>query len=121
MTAIFAPLGFNWQICIALIPGMGAREVAVSSLATIYALSAPDDDAAISALTPIVSDGWSLATGLSLLVWFIYAPMCISTLATIKRETNSWKQVGFATVYLFAAAYIAALVTYQVTVALGGG
>ena len=121
MTAIFAPLGFNWQICIALIPGMGAREVAVSSLATIYALSAPDDDAAISALTPIVSDGWSLATGLSLLVWFIYAPMCISTLATIKRETNSWKQVSFATVYLFAAAYIAALITYQVTVALGGG
>jgi len=121
MTAIFAPLGFNWQICIALIPGMGAREVAVSSLATIYALSAPDDDAAISALTPIVSDGWSLATGLSLLVWFIYAPMCISTLATIKRETNSWKQMGFATIYLFAAAYIAALVTYQVTVALGGG
>ena len=121
MTAIFAPLGFNWQICIALIPGMGAREVAVSSLATIYALSAPDDDAAISALTPIVSDGWSLATGLSLLVWFIYAPMCISTLATIKRETNSWKQMGFATIYLFAAAYIAALVTYQVTVALRGG
>ena len=121
MTAIFAPLGFNWQICIALIPGMGAREVAVSSLATIYALSAPDDDAAISALTPIVSDGWTLATGLSLLVWFIYAPMCISTLATIKRETNSWKQVSFATVYLFAAAYIAALITYQVTVALGGG
>ncbi len=121
MTTIFAPLGFNWQICIALIPGMGAREVAVSSLATIYALSAADDDAAISALTPVISDGWSLATGLSLLVWFIYAPMCISTLATIKRETNSWRQVGFATFYLFAAAYIAALVTYQVTVALGGG
>ncbi len=121
MTTIFAPLGFNWQICIALIPGMGAREVAVSSLATIYALSAADDDAAISALTPVISDGWSLATGLSLLVWFIYAPMCISTLATIKRETNSWRQVGFATFYLFAAAYIAALITYQVTVALGGG
>jgi ferrous iron transport protein B len=121
MAVFFAPLGFNWQICIALIPGMGAREVAVSSLATIYALSAADDDAAIQALTPVVANGWSLATGLSLLVWFIYAPMCISTLATIKRETNSWKQVGFATFYLFAAAYIAALVTYQVTVALGGG
>jgi len=121
MAVIFAPLGFNWQICIALIPGMGAREVAVSSLATIYALSAADDDAAIQALTPVVANGWSLATGLSLLVWFIYAPMCISTLATIKRETNSWKQVGFATFYLFAAAYVAALVTYQVTVALGGG
>lgn len=121
MAVIFAPLGFNWQICIALIPGMGAREVAVSSLATIYALSAADDDAAIQVLTPVVANGWSLATGLSLLVWFIYAPMCISTLATIKRETNSWKQVGFATFYLFAAAYVAALVTYQVTVALGGG
>ncbi|HDS0923101.1 TPA: ferrous iron transporter B [Stenotrophomonas maltophilia] len=121
MAVFFAPLGFNWQICIALIPGMGAREVAVSSLATIYALSAADDDAAIQALTPVVANGWSLATGLSLLVWFIYAPMCISTLATIKRETNSWKQVGFATFYLFAAAYLAALVTYQVTVALGGG
>ena len=121
MAIIFAPLGFNWQICIALIPGMGAREVAVSSLATIYALSAADDDAAISALTPVISDGWSLATGLSLLVWFIYAPMCISTLATIKRETNSWKQVSFATFYLFAAAYLAALVTYQVAVALGAG
>lgn len=121
MAVFFAPLGFNWQICIALIPGMGAREVAVSSLATIYALSAADDDAAIQALTPVVANGWSLATGLSLLVWFIYAPMCISTLATIKRETNSWKQVGFATFYLFAAAYVAALVTYQVTKALGGG
>ena len=121
MAVFFAPLGFNWQICIALIPGMGAREVAVSSLATIYALSAADDDAAIQALTPVVANGWSLATGLSLLVWFIYAPMCISTLATIKRETNSWKQVGFATFYLFAAAYLAALVTYQLTVALGGG
>ncbi len=121
MAVLFAPLGFNWQICIALIPGMGAREVAVSSLATIYALSAADDDAAIQALTPVISDGWTLATGLSLMVWFIYAPMCISTLATIKRETGSWKQMAFATVYLFAAAYLAALVTYQVAVALGAG
>lgn len=121
MAAFFAPLGFNWQICIALIPGLAAREVAVASLATVYALSAADDDAASQALTPLISDGWSLATALSLLVWYIYAPMCISTLATIKRETNSWKQMGFATFYLFAAAYIASLVTYQVTVALGGG
>ncbi len=121
MAVIFAPLGFNWQICIALIPGMGAREVAVSSLATIYALSAADDDAAIQALTPVISDGWTLATGLSLMVWFIYAPMCISTLATIKRETNSWKQMAFATVYLFGAAYLAAMITYQVAVALGAG
>ncbi len=121
MAVFFAPLGFNWQICIALIPGMGAREVAVSSLATIYALSAPDDDAAIDALTPVIADGWSLATGLSLLVWFIYAPMCISTLATIKRETNSWKQTAIATGYLFALAYGMALLTYQGARALGWG
>ena len=121
MTAVFAPIGFNWQICIALIPGMAAREVAVSSLATVYALSAANDDAAAQALTPLISDGWSLATALSLLVWFIYAPMCISTLATIKRETNSWKKMSFATLYLFALAYGASFVTYQVAVLLGAG
>jgi ferrous iron transport protein B len=121
MTAVFAPLGFNWQICIALIPGLAAREVAVSSLATVYALSAADDAAAAQALSPLIAQGWSLATALSLLVWYIYAPMCISTLATIKRETNSWKQMGFATVYLFALAYLASLVTYQLAVALGAG
>jgi ferrous iron transport protein B len=121
MTAVFAPLGFNWQICIALIPGMAAREVAVSSLATVYALSATDDDAAAQALMPVISDGWSLATALSLLVWFIYAPMCISTLATIKRETNSWRKMGFATFYLFALAYLASLLTSQLARALGAG
>ena len=121
MAAFFAPLGFNWQICIALIPGLAAREVAVSSLATVYALSAADDDAAAQALTPLIGHGWSLATALSLLVWYIYAPMCISTLATIKRETNSWKQMAFAACYLFVAAYLAALLTYQVAAALGAG
>ncbi|MBB1060521.1 ferrous iron transporter B [Marilutibacter spongiae] len=121
MTAVFAPLGFNWQICIALIPGMAAREVAVSSLATVYALSFTDDDAAIEALKPIINDGWSLATALALLVWFIYAPQCISTLATIKRETGSWKQVAISAGYLFGLAYLAAFATYQIAVALGAG
>ena len=121
MTAVFAPLGFDWRICIALIPGLAAREVAVSSLATVYALSAANDDAAAQALSPLIAQDWSLATALSLLVWYIYAPMCISTLATIKRETHSWKQTGFATGYLFALAYLASLVTYQTAVALGAG
>jgi ferrous iron transport protein B len=94
MTAVFAPLGFNWQICIALIPGLAAREVAVSSLATVYALSAVDDEAAAQALTPLITNGWSLATGLSLLVWFIYAPQCLATWAAIKRETGSWKTMA---------------------------
>ncbi len=121
MTAVFAPLGFNWQICIALIPGLAAREVAVSSLATVYALSAADDTAAAQALSPLIAQGWSLATALSLLVWYIYAPMCISTLATIKRETNSWKKMLAAMAYLFALAYFASLLTYQVAKALGAG
>jgi ferrous iron transport protein B len=121
MTAVFAPLGFNWQICIALIPGLAAREVAVSSLATVYALSAVDDEAAAQALTPLITDGWSLATGLSLLVWFIYAPHVHFHVATIKRETNSWKTMAMAAFYLFALAYLASFVTYQVAVALGGG
>ncbi len=118
---VFAPLGFGWQICIALIPGLAAREVAVSSLATVYALSAVDDEAAAAALEPLIASDWSLATALSLLVWYIYAPMCLSTLATIKRETNSWKQMGFAAFYLFALAYAMALLTYQTAVALGAG
>ncbi len=121
MAVFFAPLGFNWQICIALIPGMAAREVAVASLATVYAVSAADDEAAARALEPLISDGWSLATALSLLVWYIYAPMCISTLATIKRETNSWKQMSYAMFYLFALAYLASLLTYQIAKALGAG
>uniref|UniRef100_UPI000D555D39 ferrous iron transport protein B n=1 Tax=Xanthomonas fragariae TaxID=48664 RepID=UPI000D555D39 len=121
LAIFFAPLGFNWQICIALIPGLAAREVAVASLATVYALSAADDDAAAQALSPLISDGWSLATALSLLVWYIYAPMCISTLATIKRETNSWKQMTMSAVYLFALAYLASLVTCQLAMLLGAG
>ncbi len=121
MTYVFAPVGFNWQICIALIPAMAAREVVVSSLATVYALSVASDDAATQALSPIISQGWSLATALSLLVWFIYAPQCLSTLATIRRETHSWKQTAFATIYLFALAYLASLLTYQIAVAMGAG
>jgi hypothetical protein len=120
MTAVFAPVGFNWQICIALIPGLAAREVVVSSLATVYALSV-SDDAAAQALSPLIAQGWSVATALSLLVWFIYAPGCISTLATIKRETGSWQKVAVATVYLFGLAYLASFVTYQVARALGAG
>ncbi|HRF83826.1 MAG: ferrous iron transporter B [Xanthomonadales bacterium] len=121
LAVVFAPLGFNWQICIALIPGLAAREVAVSSLATVYALSAADDAAAAQALTPLIQDGWSLATGLSLLVWFIYAPQCIATWAAIKRETGSWKTMAIAAGYLFGLAYLASLLTYQVAVRLGAG
>ncbi|MFN3310380.1 MAG: ferrous iron transport protein B [Thermomonas sp.] len=121
MTTVFAPIGFNWQICIALIPGLAAREVVVSSLATVYALSAASDDAAAQALAPLLQSQWSLATALSLLVWYVYAPQCLSTLVTIRRETHSWKQTAFASGYLFALAYLASLLTYRITLALGAG
>ncbi|MBS0219086.1 MAG: ferrous iron transport protein B [Proteobacteria bacterium] len=121
MATVFAPLGFNWQISIALIPGLAAREVMVSSLATVYAVAAQNDEASLHALAPLITQQWSLATALSLLVWYIYAPQCISTLATIRRETHSWKQTVIAAGYLFAMAYAASLVTYQVARALGAG
>ncbi|NNG81573.1 ferrous iron transporter B [Acinetobacter sp. ANC 5378] len=118
MQPIFAPLGFNWQICIALIPAMAAREVVVAALGTVYALSAVDEDAMSQGLASIIGGtgdlGWSLATGLSLLVWFIYAPHCLATLATVKRETGSWKTVSFMTAYLFGLAYLMSFLTYQI-------
>ncbi len=110
---VFAPLGFNWQICIALVPGLAAREVAVSSLATVYALAGNDDG-----LQAIVAAQWSLATALSLLTWYVFAPMCISTLATVKRETNSWRNVFVLAGYLFGLAYFASFATYQIAKAL---
>jgi ferrous iron transport protein B len=117
MEPLFEPIGFNWQICIALIPGLAAREVAVSSLATVYALSAASENAA-EALSPIIAAQWPLGTALALLAWYVFAPQCLSTLAVMRRETNSWRAPAFATVYLFALAYAAALVTYQITAAL---
>lgn len=121
MTTVFAPVGFNWQICVALIPGMAAREVVVASLATVYAVAGANDEASSQALSPLIAHQWPLGTALALLVWFIYAPQCVSTLATIRRETHSWKQTAIAAGYLFALAYGAALITYQVARSLGAG
>ena len=115
---VFSPIGFNWQISIALVPGMAAREVVVSSLATVYALSSSSADAA-DALIPLISSGWSLATALSLLAWFVFAPQCLSTIAAVKRETGGWKIPFIMLGYLFGLAYIAAFITYQIASALG--
>ena len=120
LAVLLGPIGFNWQICIALVPGMAAREVAVGALGTVYALSAVGDDTA-QALTPLIAQSWSLATALSLLAWFLYAPQSLATLATVKREMGGWKwPLGMAG-YLFALAYIASFITYRVAVALGWG
>jgi len=117
---VFAPLGFNWQISIGLVPGMAAREVVVGALGTVYALSASGDDVAAQ-LGPLIAQQWSLATALSLLVWFVFAPQCLSTLATVRRETDSWRLALLMAAYLFALAYGASWITYRVALAMGGG
>ena len=116
---LLAPLGFNWQISLALVPGLAAREVAVGALGTVYALSATGDAVAES-LAPVIAQGWSLATAYALLAWYVFAPQCLSTLAVVRRETNSWRYPLLMTVYLFALAYAAAFVTYRATLWLGG-
>ena len=120
LEVVFAPIGFNWQISIALVPGMAAREVAVGALGTVYALSATGDETAAQ-LGPLIAQSWSLATALSLLVWFIFAPQCISTIAAVRRETNSWRWPLAMASYLFGLAYIASFITYHVALAMGGG
>jgi ferrous iron transport protein B len=120
LEVIFAPIGFNWQISIALVPGMAAREVAVGALGTVYALSATGDDVA-EQLAPMLAAGWSLPTAFSLLAWYVFSPQCLSTLAVVKRETNSWRYPLLMAGYLFALAYGAAFVTYRVALALTGG
>lgn len=120
LETVLSPIGFNWQISIALIPGLAAREVAVSALGTVYALSATGNDVA-QQLTPMIARGWSLATALSLLAWYVFAPQCISTLSIVKRETNSIRYPLLMAGYLFALAYLAAFVTYRATLAFTGG
>jgi ferrous iron transport protein B len=117
---IFAPLGFNWQICVALVPGLAAREVAVSALGTVYSMSASSSDLE-GALSPVIAGSWSIATGLSLLAWYVFAPQCLSTLTVVRRETNSWRYPVLMAGYLFALAYVASFATYHVAVALGAG
>jgi ferrous iron transport protein B len=117
---VFAPIGFNWQISMALVPGLAAREVAVSALGTVYAMSASRTDVA-GALMPVIASSWSVATGLSLLAWYVFAPQCLSTLAVVKRETNSWRYPLIMAGYLFALAYAGAFVTYRVALFFGGG
>jgi ferrous iron transport protein B len=120
LAVIFAPIGFNWQISIALVPGLAAREVAVSALGTVYALSATGEDTA-QALAPLIAQSWSLATALSLLAWYVFAPQCLSTLATVKRETGGWTMPLIMAGYLFALAYAASFITYRVALAMGAG
>lgn len=109
---IFAPIGFNWQIVIALIPGMAAREVAVAVLGTVYAISG-NEDVVRQSLSVTLSHAWTLPTALSLLVWYAFAQQCASTLAVTKRETNSWLWPAVMFFYMTALAYLASFVVYH--------
>jgi ferrous iron transport protein B len=116
---LLAPLGFNWQIAVALIPGMAAREVAVAALGTVYAIEGGKE--AAEQIGQVLATKWSLATALSLLAWYIFAPQCASTLAVIRRETGSWKWMAVTFGYMFALAYAASFATYNIACALGAG
>jgi len=117
---LLAPIGFNWQIAIALVPGLAAREVAVAALGTVYALSG-DKEAIAETLATTLAHDWTLATALALLAWYVFAPQCLATLAAARRETNSWRWPVFMFAYLIVLAYVAALITYRVALAMGGG
>ena len=114
---VFAPIGFNWQMVVALVPGMAAREVAVAALGTVYAVGGENDPGALGAA---LANQWSLATALAFLAWYVFAPQCASTLGVVKRETNSWTWMVVMFVYMTALAYLAAFVVYHTASALAG-
>lgn len=116
---LLAPIGFNWQIAVALIPGMAAREVAVAALGTVYAIEGGKE--AAEQIGQVLATKWSLATALSLLAWYVFAPQCASTLAVIRRETGSWKYMAITFGYMLALGYAASFATYHLALALGAG
>ena len=113
------PIGFNRDIALALLPAMAAREVAVAAIGTVYAVDNPDDEAGETRIRDNMRARWSLPTALAFLMWFVFAPQCISTIAVTRRETNGWKWPAFMVGYLFALAYVAAGLTYWAAVAIG--
>jgi ferrous iron transport protein B len=121
MSVVFEPIGFNWQLSAALIPAMAAREAVISSLGTMYSLSADDEEETERALKEQLPTSWSMATALAFLAWFVFAPHCLATLAAVKRETGGWKIPLIMIVYLLGLAYLAAFVTYRVALLFGVG
>ena len=116
---VLEPIGFNREMSLALVPAMAAREVAVSALATTYAVDADDEDVAAEGVTDKITALWSLPTALAFLAWFVFAPQCISTIAVARRETNGWKWPAFMVGYLFALAYVFAGLTFWIATAAG--
>lgn len=119
LAVVTKPVGFDRDIALALIPAMAAREIAVAALGTVYAIDGTDDARGQAAITRALQQRWSLPTALAFLMWFVFAPQCISTIAVTRRETNSWRWPAFMVGYLFALAYAAAGATYWAAIALG--
>lgn len=119
MHVAFEPIGFNREMTLALVPAMAAREVAVASLATTYAVDSEDEAQTEQALREQISARWSLPTALAFLAWFVFAPQCLSTIAVARRETNGWKWPTFMLAYLFVLAYVFAGITFWCATALG--
>jgi ferrous iron transport protein B len=117
---VVAPIGFNKDISLALLPAMAAREVAVAAIGTVYSLDA-EEEGQLQTLEQRLSGRWSIATALAFLAWFVFAPQCISTIAVTRRETNGWRWPLFMVTYLFVLAYLAAGATYWTAVAFGLG
>jgi ferrous iron transport protein B len=118
LEVVFAPVGFTWQMAVALIPGLAAREVAVGALGTVYAVG-NGTEGDTGALSSVLAHHWSLATALAFLAWYVFAPQCMATLAVVKRETNSWRWPIIMFVYMISLAYAAAFIVYHVAHALG--
>ena len=116
---IFAPIGFSWQMVVALVPGMAAREVAVAVLGTVYAVAGAEEN--VGALASVLSADWSLATGLAFLAWYVFAPQCLPTIGVVRRETGSMKWTLIMVGYMFGLAYLGAFIVYHTAAALGGG
>ena len=119
ITSSSAPIGFNKDISLALLPAMAAREVAVSAIGTVYSLDARTRMPGVQSSQQRLKGRWRLATAFAFLAWFVFAPQCISTIAVTRRETNGWKWPVFMVSYLFVLAYVAAGATYWTAVALG--
>lgn len=114
LSPVFLPIGFDWRIVIALIPTFAAREAIISALATVYAVSSLNEVETLERLSTLIYQDWSLPTAFSLLVWFVFAPQCISTLAIIRRETQSVFFTFTLTCYLVVLAYSGSFLTYQI-------
>jgi len=115
---VLQPIGFNWQIAMALVPGMAAREVAVAVLGTVYSISGGDASAGVAA---VLAGKWSLATALAFLAWYVFAPQCASTLAVIRRETGSTRMMVAAFCYMLVLAYAVSFLVYHIASAITVG